>query len=363
MTRFEVTPLYGWLPLRERGVTVDGSATSALVRGLSNATTYTAQVTALHGDLAGPHVLSAPFEPNPVPAAPHGVTASAGERSATVRWSPPAAGGPVQRYRVLISPADVEPFEVPAAQTSVLVSGLRNRSGYSFAVAAANGAGENVSSPSNPVWPGDDVPWYLFPLELTYLLLLGLLAYVYAWHYQPFVVAGVTIPVLREVVPPAVAGVPISIPWFGALGAVLIGLYGIYDHSHRDWQRALNRWHVARPFTGAVLGTAGFVLFTGIVRAAGLDPIGRDPLGRVVYFGIAFVIGFREGTFRLLIKRAADLFFGPGPPWIFRQLPAVPPPFPPAPLPPPAPAPPTIAPPPPRPAAQPPQRSISVEPP
>jgi hypothetical protein len=301
--------------LRERTVTVDGSAASAFVRRLWNGNTYTARVTAYHGEVAGPPALSAPFEPNPAPGPPQSVTASAGEQSATVRWGPPAGGGPVDRYRVVAMPGGVS-MEVPGAQTSALVQGLRNRARQTFTVTALNGAGENVSAPSNPVWPGDDVPWYLFPLEFTYLLVLGVLAYLYAWHHQPLVIEGVAIPVLRDVVPPTVAGVPISIPWFGALGATLIGLYGIFDHSHRDWQRSLNKWHVSRPFTGAVLGTVGFILFASVIRATGVNvPANlnaQDPLGKLVYFAIAFVVGFREETFRTMIKRVADLIVGPG---------------------------------------------------
>lgn len=312
VTRYDVTPVFGWTPLRERRVAVDGSAASALIRGLLNGTTYTARVTPWHGELAGPVGVSPPFEPNPPPEAPHSVAAAAGEQSASVRWCAPVGGGPIERYRVAVAPPHAQPREVPATQTSVLVTGLRNRTRYTFAVAAVNGAGENVSSPSNPVWPGDDVPAYLFPLELAYLLLLSLVAFLYALHNQPVVIGEVSIPALRDLLPPTVAGVPISIPWFGALGAVLIGLYGIFDHSHRDWQRGLNAWHVARPFTGAVLGTVGYIVFASVIRATGIVPTAPDGVGRLVYFAVAFVVGFREETFRQLIKRMGDLIVGPG---------------------------------------------------
>src|SRR5262252_6530332 len=61
VTRYEVTPVYGWTLLRERTVLVDGSAASALVRGLLNGTTYTVRVVAWHGEHAGQSATSQQF--------------------------------------------------------------------------------------------------------------------------------------------------------------------------------------------------------------------------------------------------------------------------------------------------------------
>jgi hypothetical protein len=337
VTRYEVMPVYDDTPLRERRTFVDGSSASALIRGLVNGVTYAARVTPWHNGHEGGSVLSPAFEPQPAPGSPITVLAAAGEQSATVTWGAPLVGGPPQRYRVVTAPAHVGTVEVLAGHTSALVSGLRNRTCYTFTVEAVNGAGGNVSSPSNRVWPGDDAPGYLFPMALFYLMVLGLAAYLYA--VQSVITIGpLAIPELRSVVPSSIAGVPISIPWFGALGAVLVGLYGIFDHNHRDWERALNKWHIARPFTGAVLGTMGFVMFTSLVRATGLNPATSDNLGKLVYFAIAFVVGFREQTFRLLITRVADLIVGPGwltpPPSLARAVSAQPLPRPTAPPPP-----------------------------
>jgi len=317
VTHFELTPCFGTVWLAERAVTVDGSSSSGMVRGLLNGTTYVVRITPYHDEVPGPAVVSSSFEPNPAPGAPANVIASAGEQSATVTWDAPGGGGPVEEYRVRASPPDIETRGVPATQTSALVDGLRNRSRYTFTVAAANAAGEGVSAPSNAVWPGDDVPPYLFALHLLSLLLLGLVAFLYALHYAPFTITfgslgHVTIPAFRDMLPPAVAGVPISIPWFGALGAVLTGLYGIFDHGHRDWQRRYNAWYVARPFTGAALGTVAYLIFVGVIRATGLQPATQDPVGKLVYFALAFIVGFREETFRLLIARLGDLVMGPG---------------------------------------------------
>src|SRR5690349_5840322 len=47
-------------------------------------------------------------------------------------------------------------------------------------------------------------------------------------------------------VPDAFGPVPVGVPWFGALGAVLISLTGVFEHEH-DWDASYWPWHVARP--------------------------------------------------------------------------------------------------------------------
>lgn len=317
VTSYDLTPCIHSGSLADQTVSVDGSACSMVIRSLENGETYTIRITPWHDGVPGPSVRSAPFQPFPPPGPPANVQVDAGEQSATVRWDPPGRGGPVGTYRVIATPADAAPVEVLPTQTSLLVTGLRDRRRYTFAVVAINTAGESASSPSNAAWPGDDLPPYLFPLMLGYLLILGLLAYLYALHYPPLGVplpgGGIgSIPALRDVVPGRVAGVPVSIPWFGAVGATMIGLYGIFDHGRRDWQRRLNVWYVARPFTGATLAVVGVILFAGVIKAAGGNPSPQNQLNGAVYFAVAFLVGFREHTFRHLIARVADLLIGPG---------------------------------------------------
>ena len=317
VTSYDLTPCLHASPLAPRTVSVDGSATSALVRGLSNGETYTIRVTPWVDQAPGPSAVSPSFQPNPPPGAPTAVAAAPGEQSVTVSWTPSAAGGPVDEYRITAAPPDVGVMVLPSTQAGALVSGLRNRTRYTFTVTAVNGAGESVSNPSNAVWPGDDLPRYLFPLAMTYLLGLGLLAFLYALNPGAITVpvpflGDVAIPSFRAIVPPRVASVPVSVPWFGAVGAVLNGLYGIFDHGHRDWQRRLDPWHIARPFTGAVLGSVAYIAFIGVIRATGANPVTTDPIGRLPYFVVAFLVGFREQAFRLLIQRVADLLLGPG---------------------------------------------------
>lgn len=110
--------------------------------------------------------------------------------------------------------------------------------------------------------------------------------------------------------------VPMGVPWFGALGAVVISTYGVFDHNH-EWDSRWNYWHAARPFVGAILGTVAFLIFVGLINATGADPVlvpdtSEPPSTRIAYLVLAFVVGFREETFRMLIKRAVDILLGPG---------------------------------------------------
>jgi len=111
--------------------------------------------------------------------------------------------------------------------------------------------------------------------------------------------------------------VPVAVPWFGALGAVTISIYGIVDHSE-NWQDKWNLWHIVRPIVGAILGTVAFLIFVGVIQATGTTPTvtttntGSNSVKIIVYLLVAFVVGFREETFRSLIKRVVDILLSPG---------------------------------------------------
>lgn len=110
--------------------------------------------------------------------------------------------------------------------------------------------------------------------------------------------------------------IPIGVPWFGALGGLTISIYGVVDNNHR-WQTRWTLWHAIRPLVGAILGTVGYLIFIGLIQATGTSPTlgtaSHSPsTSSVLYLVIAFVIGFREQTFRSLIQRVVDLLLSPG---------------------------------------------------
>ena len=80
-----------------------------------------------------------------VPDAPTGVTAVAGDRSATVTWTAPADNGsPVTRYTVSSSPAGA--WTSVTGATSAVMTGLVNGIDYTFTVRASNAVGTGPAS-------------------------------------------------------------------------------------------------------------------------------------------------------------------------------------------------------------------------
>lgn len=140
--------------------------------------------------------------------------------------------------------------------------------------------------------------------------------------------------------------VPLGVPWFGALGAVLISLTGVFEHEH-DWDASYWPWHVARPLIGVALGVVSVLILQAGVLAVGSTPIQPattptststqpaatptptptpTPPGsatqnqptnpkiptNLLYYLVAFLVGYREETFRELIKRLVDIILAPG---------------------------------------------------
>ncbi|HEY6328080.1 MAG TPA: IPT/TIG domain-containing protein, partial [Blastocatellia bacterium] len=114
--------------------------------------------------------------------------------------------------------------------------------------------------------------------------------------------------------PNSFGSVPLAVVWFGALGAVLISLTGIVEHAH-DWDPSFALWHLSRPLVGASLAIVAVLILQAGVLAIGTTPTGTTPPADVpknlLYYLVAFLVGYREETFRELIKRLVDLILAP----------------------------------------------------
>lgn len=183
----------------------------------------------------------------------------------------------------------------------------------------------------------------IFWLQIAYLLGLFSIGYVY------LIVPG------HLGIPDSLGLIPVGVPWFGALGAVLISLTGVFQHAH-DWDESYMFWHWSRPVVGAAIAVvAVLMLQAGILSVSGSTqpqppssaasstgtPSSTPPLGTstaapaatptmpslpassqpqqtrqqpILFYVIAFLVAYREETFRELIKRAADVILTPATP-------------------------------------------------
>lgn len=154
----------------------------------------------------------------------------------------------------------------------------------------------------------------MFLLQLAYLALLigGLIAYV-TWTG------------FRNGLPDPLAIVPLAVPWSGALGAVTLSLSGLVYHQ-TDWDRSYLFWHVSRPIIGAILGAIAYLIVAAGVLASGGSPTNSSSavsagnltatsgfhVTNLFYYVLAFLVGYREATFRTLLQRFSDVLLGPG---------------------------------------------------
>lgn len=110
--------------------------------------------------------------------------------------------------------------------------------------------------------------------------------------------------------------IPIGVLWFGALGAILISLTGVVEHT-RDWDPDFALWHLSRPLVGATLGVVSVLMLQAGVLATGgsAQPSGAQGAPKnLLYYLVSFLVGYREETFRELIKRFVDLILAPAAP-------------------------------------------------
>jgi hypothetical protein len=157
-------------------------------------------------------------------------------------------------------------------------------------------------------------PGAFFALDLLYVVILVVLLVSRQAHWLW----------IDRIQDPIGGIVPMGVPWFGALGAVTISIYGVIDHNDH-WQTKWGLWHAVRPVVGAILGTVAYLIFIGLIQATGTTPTSvtgavstaakgssTPSVNTIIYLVIAFVVGFREETFRTLIKRVVDLLLSPG---------------------------------------------------
>jgi IPT/TIG domain len=140
----------------------------------------------------------------------------------------------------------------------------------------------------------------VFFIQVAYLVALGVFVVSYRVHW---------IDARSDFFGP----IPFLVPWFGAVGAVVLSLKGVFDHRGRSWNGEYCFWHWSRPLVGGVVGTVSvLILQSGILAVGGTLPNeaqGPATTKNLLYYIVAFVVGYREDVFRELIARLADTLF------------------------------------------------------
>ena len=152
----------------------------------------------------------------------------------------------------------------------------------------------------------------VFVVQISWLVVLGVLAGLYFTYGDTVLLEN------------PLGAVPVAVVWFGALGAVLFSINGINDHAH-DWDPTLYLWHLSRPLIGAALAVIAVLIIKAGVLAIGLTPAtstsppaapvatGPEIPKDLLYYLVGFLVGYREETFRELMKKFADLFLTTAP--------------------------------------------------
>jgi hypothetical protein len=159
---------------------------------------------------------------------------------------------------------------------------------------------DNPQAPNPTAASGDPVvpmPRILFPLAVVYLSALIAIFIVYvSWS------------AFRSHAPAAFGQIPVGVVWFGAVGAEVISLYGIFMHN-QEWKASYNYWHYIRPLFGAVTGSIGALLYLVALQLGTKGKVSVDPL---TFYAVAFIFGFADKSFLQMVKNVTDVIVKPG---------------------------------------------------
>ena len=156
ITGYVVTPYIG--AVAQAPIVSPGTATNAVVTGLTGGTAYSFRVAATNALGTGPQSPNSPLlAPQTAPGAPGDVVAQPLDGAALVFWTPPASdgGASITGYTIVPSINGVAQASVAGGTgPSFTVPGLVNGTAYTFTVAAVNSIGTGPpSAASAPVTP------------------------------------------------------------------------------------------------------------------------------------------------------------------------------------------------------------------
>lgn len=149
---------------------------------------------------------------------------------------------------------------------------------------------------STPPPSTDHIPIWIILLDALYLFLLvgGALGY-YHWAW------------LKDLIPSKLGPLPAGVPWWGALGGLTISFGGIVKY-RRSFDISMSIWYIFKPFLAMIAAAASFLILLLLIRSTATT-VHADS---VTFYILGFLVGYREETFRTLIKEATDLILKPG---------------------------------------------------
>lgn len=152
-------------------------------------------------------------------------------------------------------------------------------------------------APAPYVEPLVEMPFYIFIIALVYLALLIALFATYAcWS------------AFRTQAPASFGQVPVGVVWFGATGAVVGSLFGIFNNN-KQWKLSYNYWHYCRPLFGAVTGSIGAMLYLVLLI---LGTTNQVKVQNVTFYAVAFVFGFADKSFIQMVQNVTAVIIKPG---------------------------------------------------
>jgi hypothetical protein len=126
----------------------------------------------------------------------------------------------------------------------------------------------------------EPMAWRLLGIEVGYLIVILALGYLVKRYPDYWLWEGLV-------------GLYARAAWFGSVGGVTSGIYGLYTHiSAKDFDPTFRLWYICKPVMGAIFGWFVVVAFyVGLVSAEGSTVKVNVPQ---VTYAIAFLAGFSE---------------------------------------------------------------------
>ena len=124
------------------------------INGLTNGTSYTIYLKAVNPNGVSSASSSVTVTPSTIPSAPTSLSASAGDGSATISFTPGANGGSaITNYKYSIDGSTYTDLSPSDASTPITISGLTNGTSYTIYLKAVNANGDSSASTSVSVIP------------------------------------------------------------------------------------------------------------------------------------------------------------------------------------------------------------------